>query len=76
MPEQLGVPLNAEHTRRAGHLDRLDDAVVRQTLAEVLTHRRLIEWVGASTTAVTAHEGEHLFAIERLVVSPAAGASD
>ena len=34
---------------------------------------KLIEWVGASTTAVTAHEGEHLFAIERLVVSPAAG---
>ncbi|MFM8795090.1 MAG: hypothetical protein ACKOFF_09475 [Acidimicrobiales bacterium] len=35
---------------------------------------RLIEWVGspAPVTPVQ-HEGEHLFAVERLVVSPAAG---
>jgi len=35
---------------------------------------KLLEWVGAtSTTLPTRHEGEHLFAVERLVVSPAAG---
>jgi [acyl-carrier-protein] S-malonyltransferase len=35
---------------------------------------RLLEWVGAGTTsAPTQQEGEHLFAVERLVVSPAAG---
>lgn len=35
---------------------------------------KLIEWVGASApVAPVHHEGEHLFAIERLVVSPAAG---
>ena len=35
---------------------------------------KLLEWVGAtSTIAPTRHEGEHLFAVERLVVSPAAG---
>lgn len=35
---------------------------------------KLIEWVGASApVAPVQHEGEHLFAIERLVVSPAAG---
>ncbi|MGI9053164.1 MAG: ACP S-malonyltransferase [Ilumatobacteraceae bacterium] len=35
---------------------------------------RLIEWVGADATAgPTRLEGEHLFAVERLVVSPAAG---
>lgn len=38
---------------------------------------KLIEWVGqfssAGTSLVPAHEGEHLFAVERLVVSPAAG---
>jgi [acyl-carrier-protein] S-malonyltransferase len=34
---------------------------------------KLIEWVGASVPVVGAHEGEHLFAVERLVVSPAAG---
>jgi [acyl-carrier-protein] S-malonyltransferase len=35
---------------------------------------RLIEWVAAqSPTAPSAIEGEHLFAVERLVVSPAAG---
>ncbi|MEN9301198.1 MAG: malonyl CoA-acyl carrier protein transacylase [Actinomycetota bacterium] len=38
----------------------------------------LLEWLGefapaATPPTVTAHEGEHLFAIERLVVSPAAG---
>lgn len=38
----------------------------------------LLEWLGelapSSTPAtITAHEGEHLFAMERLVVSPAAG---
>jgi [acyl-carrier-protein] S-malonyltransferase len=38
----------------------------------------LLEWLGefvpaAAPTIVTAHEGEHLFAMERLVVSPAAG---
>ena len=31
----------------ARHVDRISDPVVRQTLAEVLTHRKLIEWVGA-----------------------------
>lgn len=38
---------------------------------------RLIEWVGtvnpAASVAAEIHEGEHLFAVERLVVSPAAG---
>jgi [acyl-carrier-protein] S-malonyltransferase len=35
---------------------------------------KLLEWVGAtSSTLPTRHEGEHLFAVERLVVSPAAG---
>ncbi|MEO8363294.1 MAG: ACP S-malonyltransferase [Ilumatobacteraceae bacterium] len=38
---------------------------------------RLIEWVGtvnpAASVVPDAHEGEHLFAVERLVVSPAAG---
>jgi [acyl-carrier-protein] S-malonyltransferase len=38
---------------------------------------KLIEWVGqfspASATLTPTHEGEHLFAVERLVVSPAAG---
>jgi [acyl-carrier-protein] S-malonyltransferase len=34
----------------------------------------LLEWVGArSASAPTRHEGEHLFAVERLVVSPGAG---
>ncbi len=35
---------------------------------------KLLEWVGAGTTSAPAHhEGEHLFAVERLVVSPGAG---
>jgi [acyl-carrier-protein] S-malonyltransferase len=35
---------------------------------------RLVEWVAAgSVPLATQHEGEHLFASERLVVSPAAG---
>jgi [acyl-carrier-protein] S-malonyltransferase len=35
---------------------------------------KLLEWVGSGRTATTlAHEGEHHFATERLVVSPAAG---
>ena len=35
---------------------------------------KLIEWVTTDgATAPVAHEGEHLFAVERLVVSPAAG---
>lgn len=35
---------------------------------------KLIEWVGATTPVAPAKiEGEHLFAVERLVVSPAAG---
>jgi [acyl-carrier-protein] S-malonyltransferase len=38
---------------------------------------KLIEWVAQfssqGTTLAPAHEGEHLFAVERLVVSPAAG---
>jgi [acyl-carrier-protein] S-malonyltransferase len=35
---------------------------------------KLLEWVGAGTTSGPAQqEGEHLFAVERLVVSPAAG---
>lgn len=38
---------------------------------------KLIEWVGtvnpAASVRVEIHEGEHLFAVERLVVSPAAG---
>lgn len=35
---------------------------------------KLIEWVGSSAPVAPAqHEGEHLFAVERLVVSPAAG---
>lgn len=34
---------------------------------------RLIEWVAGGDAAPPAHEGEHLFAHERLVVSPAAG---
>ena len=35
---------------------------------------KLLEWVGAGTSSgPTQQEGEHLFAVERLVVSPAAG---
>jgi len=38
---------------------------------------KLIEWVGtvnpAASVVAEIHEGEHLFAVERLVVSPAAG---
>jgi [acyl-carrier-protein] S-malonyltransferase len=35
---------------------------------------KLLEWLHAGTsTAPAVHEGEHLFAVERLVVSPAAG---
>jgi [acyl-carrier-protein] S-malonyltransferase len=35
---------------------------------------KLIEWVGASSPTGPAQiEGEHLFAVERLVVSPSAG---
>jgi [acyl-carrier-protein] S-malonyltransferase len=38
---------------------------------------KLIEWVGtvnpAASVVTEIHEGEHLFAVERLVVSPAAG---
>ena len=35
---------------------------------------KLIEWIGASSLpAQQLHEGEHLFAVERLVVSPGAG---
>jgi [acyl-carrier-protein] S-malonyltransferase len=38
---------------------------------------KLIEWLGqfstSGTTLTPKHEGEHLFAVERLVVSPAAG---
>ncbi|MGB0114441.1 MAG: ACP S-malonyltransferase [Ilumatobacteraceae bacterium] len=35
---------------------------------------KLIEWVGAATSTTSAqHEGEHLFAVERIVVSPGAG---
>jgi [acyl-carrier-protein] S-malonyltransferase len=34
---------------------------------------KLIEWVANTTPAAQQHEGEHLFAVERLVVSPAAG---
>jgi [acyl-carrier-protein] S-malonyltransferase len=35
---------------------------------------KLLEWVNAgSTRGAMQHEGEHLFATERLVVSPAAG---
>jgi [acyl-carrier-protein] S-malonyltransferase len=34
---------------------------------------RLLEWVGGDTAAVMHPEGEHLFAVERLVVSPSAG---
>jgi [acyl-carrier-protein] S-malonyltransferase len=34
---------------------------------------KLLEWVGGHTPATVHPEGEHLFAVERLVVSPAAG---
>jgi len=35
---------------------------------------KLLEWVGAATATSLRHQqGEHLFAVERLVVSPAAG---
>jgi [acyl-carrier-protein] S-malonyltransferase len=34
---------------------------------------RLLEWVGGDAAAVVHPEGEHLFAVERLVVSPSAG---
>ena len=34
---------------------------------------KLLEWVGGNTPAIVHLEGEHLFAVERLVVSPAAG---
>ena len=34
---------------------------------------KLLEWVNAGSPMTAQHEGEHLFASERLVVSPAAG---
>jgi [acyl-carrier-protein] S-malonyltransferase len=34
---------------------------------------KLLEWVGGDTPSIIHPEGEHLFAVERLVVSPAAG---
>ena len=34
---------------------------------------KLLEWVGGDAAAVVHPEGEHLFAVERLVVSPSAG---
>ncbi len=34
---------------------------------------KLLDWVGNNATPTRQHEGEHLFATERLVVSPAAG---
>jgi [acyl-carrier-protein] S-malonyltransferase len=34
---------------------------------------KLVDFVSAGRTSATVHEGEHLFATERLVVSPAAG---
>jgi [acyl-carrier-protein] S-malonyltransferase len=34
---------------------------------------KLLEWVSGGAPLTTQHEGEHLFASERLVVSPAAG---
>ena len=34
---------------------------------------RLLEWVGGDAATVVHPEGEHLFAVERLVVSPSAG---
>jgi [acyl-carrier-protein] S-malonyltransferase len=35
---------------------------------------KLLEWVDTGTTTLSAQlEGEHLFAVERLVVSPGAG---
>jgi [acyl-carrier-protein] S-malonyltransferase len=34
---------------------------------------KLLEWVNSDSPLTTQHEGEHLFASERLVVSPAAG---
>ncbi len=34
---------------------------------------KLIEWVASAAPMAQHHEGEHLFAVERLVVSPAAG---
>lgn len=34
---------------------------------------KLLEWVSAGSPLAAQHEGEHLFASERLVVSPAAG---
>jgi [acyl-carrier-protein] S-malonyltransferase len=34
---------------------------------------KLLEWVGGQTPTTVHPEGEHLFAVERLVVSPAAG---
>ena len=36
---------------------------------------RLLEWVGGDTAAVMHPEGEHLFAVERLVVRPRRGSS-
>ena len=34
---------------------------------------KLLEWVGGDTPGIVHPEGEHLFAVERLVVSPGAG---
>lgn len=34
---------------------------------------KLLDWVGSAVASTRLHEGEHLFASERLVVSPAAG---
>jgi len=49
-----------------------DGRTISVSTPEDLT--KLLEWVGAGSNGAAAqHEGEHLFAVERLVVSPGAG---
>ena len=57
-----------------GMAKRTLDGVRTITVATPDELDRLIEWIGKEPTAPSdTHEGEHLFAHERLVVSPGAG---
>jgi [acyl-carrier-protein] S-malonyltransferase len=57
-----------------GMAKRTVDAARTLSIATPEDLDKLLDWVRASSpTAAPLHEGEHLFAAERLVVSPAAG---
>lgn len=56
-----------------GMAKRTVDAARTISIATPEELNKLIDFVSAGRTAPTVHEGEHLFATERLVVSPGAG---